>query len=116
MKSLVDFERFISDRARSVDTSGIRRVFELGAKLANPINLSIGQPDFPVPDAIKQATIKAIQNNRNGYTLTQGVPELLDSISRHLLDDVGWRVPSDDLNVIVTSGTSGALWLAFMAI
>lgn len=116
MKSLLDFDRFISDRARSVDTSGIRKVFELGAKLQNPINLSIGQPDFPVPEAIKQATIRAIENNRNGYTLTQGVPELLDSISRHLLSDVGWRVPSDDLGLLVTSGTSGALWLAFMAI
>ena len=77
MKSLLDFDRFISERARGVDTSGIRKVFELGAKLKNPINLSIGQPDFPVPDAIKLATIHAIENNRNGYTLTQGVPELL---------------------------------------
>src|SRR5438552_15109748 len=116
MKSLVDFDRFISDRARTVDTSGIRKVFELGAKLKNPINLSIGQPDFAVPEPIKQATIRAIESNRNGYTLTQGVPELLDAISRHLLEDIGWRVPSDDLGVIVTSGTSGALWLAFMAV
>ena len=115
MNSVLDFNALISDRAKSVDTSGIRRVFELGAKLKNPINLSIGQPDFPVPDEIKQATIRAIENNRNGYTLTQGVPELLESISRHLADDVNWRVPSDDLGVIVTSGTSGALWLAFMA-
>src|SRR5688572_29792344 len=116
MNSVIDFDAFVSERARLVDTSGIRRVFELGAKLKNPINLSIGQPDFAVPDPIKQATIRAIESDRNGYTLTQGVPELLGAISRHLESDVGWRVPSDDLNVIVTSGTSGALWLAFMAI
>ncbi len=116
MNSTLDFKSFISDRAKHVDVSGIRRVFELGAQLKNPINLSIGQPDFPVPDALKQATIRAIENDRNGYTLTQGVPELLSAISRHLAADVGWTVPSDDSNVIVTSGTSGALWLAFMAI
>lgn len=116
MPETLDFENFISDRARMVDVSGIRRVFELGAKLKNPINLSIGQPDFEVPQAIKRDTIRAIENNRNGYTLTQGVPELLDAISRHLASDVGWTVPSDDLNVIVTTGTSGALWLAFMAV
>lgn len=115
MHSLLDFDALISDRAKAVDTSGIRRVFELGAKLKNPINLSIGQPDFAVPEPIKQATIRAIESNRNGYTLTQGVPELLEAISRHLKSDIGWRVPSDDLGVIVTSGTSGALWLAFMA-
>ena len=115
MNPVLDFNELISDRARAVDTSGIRRVFELGAKLKNPINLSIGQPDFPVPDAIKHATIKAIESNRNGYTLTQGVPELLAAISNHLQSDVGWQVPSDDLAAIITTGTSGALWLAFMA-
>jgi|SoiMethySBSTD1v2_1073268.scaffolds.fasta_scaffold00942_25 aspartate/methionine/tyrosine aminotransferase len=116
MTRTVDFEALISDRARSVDASGIRKVFELGAKLKNPINFSIGQPDFAVPQAIKQATIDAISRDRNGYTLTQGVPDLLGSISRHLKDDVGWAVPSDDLGLLATSGTSGALWLAFIAV
>lgn len=112
----VDFDALISDRARAVDASGIRKVFELGAKLKNPINFSIGQPDFPVPDALKRATINAIERDRNSYTLTQGVPELIQSISRHLEADVGWKTPSEDLGLIVTSGTSGALWLAFMAV
>lgn len=116
MNSVLDFNALISERAKSVDASGIRRVFELGAKLKNPINLSIGQPDFQVPDPIKQATIRAIEQDRNGYTLTQGVPELLNAISSHLAEDVGWKCPSDDLGLIVTSGTSGALWLAFMAL
>jgi aspartate/methionine/tyrosine aminotransferase len=91
-------------------------VFELGAKLKNPINFSIGQPDFAVPEPLKHATIKAIEQDRGGYTLTQGVPELLTAISGHLRDDVGWAVPSNELGLIVTSGTSGALWLAFMAL
>lgn len=112
----VDFDALISDRARAVDASGIRKVFELGAKLKNPINFSIGQPDFPVPDALKRATINASERDRNSYTLTQGVPELIQSISRHLEADVGWKTPSEDLGLIVTSGTSGALWLAFMAV
>ena len=50
---VLDFEAMISARARAIDVSGIRRVFELGATLADPINLSIGQPDFPVPEPIK---------------------------------------------------------------
>ncbi len=116
MHAMIDFDALISDRARAVDVSGIRRVFELGAKLANPINLSIGQPDFPVPEPLKQAAIDAIRNDRNGYTLTQGVPELLQAISAHLEADVGWKTPSDDLGLIVTSGTSGALLLAFLAL
>ncbi|MHC5113527.1 MAG: pyridoxal phosphate-dependent aminotransferase [Planctomycetota bacterium] len=116
MPSILDFDAMISARARSIDVSGIRRVFELGAKLENPINLSIGQPDFPVPDEIKRATVEAVDADRNGYTLTQGAPELLGAISRRLADDVGWTVPSDDHGVLVTSGTSGALLLACLAL
>lgn len=110
------FDQLISDRARAIDVSGIRRVFELGAKLEDPINLSIGQPDFPVPEPIKTATIEAIQQDRNGYTLTQGAADLRASIAAHLRTDVGWDVPSEELDVLVTSGTSGGLLLAFLAL
>jgi aspartate/methionine/tyrosine aminotransferase len=107
----------ISRRAMALDISGIRRVFELGAKLKDPINLSIGQPDFPVPDSIKHAAVDAIRADRNGYTVTQGTPEVLHAVARHLRDDVGWDVGgSTDLSAIITSGTSGALLLACLAL
>ena len=48
-------------------------MFDLAAKMANPINLSIGQPDFAVPDAIKDAAIAAIRGDKNGYSQTQGI-------------------------------------------
>jgi aspartate/methionine/tyrosine aminotransferase len=113
---MIDYDALISDRARRIDVSGIRRVFELGAKLKDPINLSIGQPDFPFPGPLKDAAIRAIREDRNGYTLTQGSPDLLNSVSNHLAADVDWRVPSDELGLMVTSGTSGAVMLAFMAL
>lgn len=109
-------DHLISRRASSVDASGIRRVFDLGARLKDPINLSIGQPDFPVPERMKEAAITAIRNDRNGYTVTQGIPELLDAIWHHLGSTVRWQGPSDDLGALVTSGTSGALLLAFLAV
>src|SRR5438477_3520166 len=43
-------DQFISLRALAVDASGIRKVFDLAAKMKDPINLSIGLPDFDVPD------------------------------------------------------------------
>ena len=113
---MFDFDEMISQRARSIDVSGIRRVFELGAKLKDPINLSIGQPDFAVPQPIKQATIDAILADRNGYSLTQGAPELLQAVSRRLADDVGWTAPSGETGLMITSGTSGAIMLACLAL
>lgn len=113
---MMDCDSLISARARAIDVSGIRRVFELGASLTNPIDLSIGQPDFAVPNPIKEAAIDAIRADQNRYSLTQGREDLRRVISEHLAGDVGWQVPSDDLELLVTSGTSGALLLAFMAL
>ena len=112
----IDFDDLLSARSLAIDVSGIRRVFELGAKLPDPINLSIGQPDFPVPEALKSAAIDAIRADVNGYTLTQGLPELRDALGRHLSSDVGWNAPSDSTGLMVTSGTSGAILLACLAL
>jgi len=120
----MDIDRLIAERAKRIDASGIRRVFDLGARLKDPINLSIGQPDFPVPDAVKAAAIRAIEGNQNGYTQTQGIAPLRQRIVEHLRTDVGWEVDARPLSaadparpgIIVTSGTSGALMLAFQAL
>ncbi len=112
----LDPAALVADRSRAIDTSGIRRAFELGATLRNPANLSIGQPDFPVPEPIKQRAIDAIREDHNGYTLTQGVPVLREAIARHLAEDPGWVVGQDGCDLMVTSGTSGALLLACMAL
>ena len=106
-------EPFISQRCHAVDASGIRKVFDLGAKLTDPINLSIGQPDFDVPEAAKAAAIEAIRSGRNGYTLTQGIPELRARIEAALIDEFG---PLDDARVLVTSGVSGGILLSLMAL
>lgn len=114
----MDLDRLIAPRARAVDASGIRRVFELAAKLRDPVNLSIGQPDFPVPDAIKEAAIDAIRADRNGYSITQGIAPLREALKAKLARELGWSFddgPSSP-DVMVTSGTSGALWLLFMSI
>ncbi len=116
----MDVTPLIAQRSRAVDASGIRRVFELGAKLKDPINLSIGQPDFPVPMAVKQAAIDAINDDQNGYTLTQGVAPLRARIARHLIHDLGWPddtgEPGSGIGMMVTVGTSGALFLLMMAL
>ncbi len=116
---MLDLNRLVSARAKSLDASGIRRVFELGATLTNPIDLSIGQPDFPVPAAIKHAAIDAIESNKNGYSMTTGVAPLRRRCAQHIAHDLGWPDANehpDDVMVSVTSGTSAALFLMNMAL
>ncbi len=102
----------LAKRTSQVEASGIRRVFDLAAKLKNPCNLSIGQPHFDVPDAAKAAAIEAIEGGFNRYTPTQGIPELRERVRRHLRDTRHW----DPEDVIITSGVSGGLLLAVLAL
>lgn len=105
-------DSWLADRTRGIELSGIRKVFELGRSLNDPVNLSIGQPHFDVPEPVKAAAKAAIDAGHNGYTVTQGVAELRDK----LLADVRRRFPDQpDRDVLVTSGTSGGLLLSLMA-
>jgi aspartate/methionine/tyrosine aminotransferase len=103
---------WLAQRTASFDASGIRKVFDLAAKLENPINLSIGQPDFDVPEPIQEAAIAAIRGGKNGYSPTQGIAELRERIEAEIVAPLG----HDDRRLLVTSGTSGALVLAILAL
>src|SRR5262249_2816081 len=108
MTSGMNHERWIAERMRHIESSGIRKVFELARSLKDPVDLSIGQPDFDVPEPIKAAAHAAIDRGANAYTITQGIPELREKIAT----DVRTRYRRADREVFVTSGTSGGLMLA----
>ena len=78
----------ISRRIKKMNTSGIRKVFEFAQKLSNPIDLSIGKPDFFVPKIIKEKAKKAIDNNKNEYTPTFGILELRKIIAKKLIKKI----------------------------
>lgn len=100
----------IAPHVKVLGSSGIRRAFDLAASLVDPVNFSIGQPDFPVPDAVKDAITRAVRENRNGYTVTRGLPELRERLTQLLRPELGY-LP----DVLVTSGLSGGLHLSLMA-
>ncbi|MFH1998689.1 MAG: pyridoxal phosphate-dependent aminotransferase, partial [Planctomycetota bacterium] len=96
----------------SIQASGIRKIFELVASMPDPINLSIGQADFDVPQPVKEAAIKAIEEGFNRYTVTQGIPELNERIKAFLKDRYAYT-PDESL---VTCGVSGGLVLALLSL
>jgi aspartate aminotransferase/aminotransferase len=102
----------IARRAAAFDSSGIRKAFDLAARLSDPINLSIGQPDFPMPEAARNAAKAAIDAGKNGYTPTQGIPALRERLEARSRAETGQA----DRRLVVTSGTSGGLVLALMAL
>jgi aspartate aminotransferase/aminotransferase len=110
---------WIAERMEHIQASGIRKVFDLARSLKDPVNLSIGQPHFDVPQPVKDAAIQAIQSGKNAYTPTQGIAELRERIQL----DVNRRfTPTPALprrggggrTVLITSGTSGGLVLSLL--
>ncbi len=101
-------DRWIADRMHKIDASGIRKVFDLAANMQSPINLSIGQPHFDTPAAVKQALCDAVQAGRNVYSQTQGIKPLLEVLQAQVAQEYDHA----DRQVFVTSGTSGGLMLA----
>jgi aspartate aminotransferase len=104
-------KKILADRTGKIDASGIRKVFALAEKMKDPVNFSIGQPDFDVPDKLKEEAIKTIKAGGNKYSQTAGDSLLKEKISELVKKEIGWDKPA----VLVTSGVSGGLLLAFMA-
>ena len=97
-------ERWIAERTRLFDSSGIRKVFDLARSLPDPINLSIGQPDFDVPEPVRQSCIEAIEAGK--------VEDLADPAavkkSRAFGDpSLGHEVSLQEYGVSVVQGVGG---------
>jgi len=105
-------KKIIADRAGKIDASGIRKVFAMAASLKDPVNFSIGQPDFDVPEPLKEEAIKAIKAGQNKYSQTAGDAILKNRIAEQLKNEFGWSEPA----ILITSGVSGGLLLAFLAL
>lgn len=101
---------YIADRMNNIDASGIRKVFALAATMTDPINLSIGQPDYDVDELVKQEMIRAINDGQNSYTQTWGIDALREACDEYYQNRFGVGLD----NVMVTSGVSGGLFLALM--
>src|SRR5208337_842527 len=102
---------WLSDRLSAIRPSGVRRIFDLARRVQNPVDLSLGEPDFDVPLPIKEEAIRSIRQGFNKYTPSGGIPELREKILHYLrLRGIACE------DVIVTPGVTGGLLLAFMVI
>lgn len=102
----------IADRMREIDSSGIRKAFDLAQQMDDPINLSIGQPDYAPPQEVICSTVAALQSGYNRYTVTQGLEELRAEVRHYLRERKGFE-PEE---VMITSGVAGGIMLAFLVL
>lgn len=105
----------VSERVRDIPFSGIRKFFELVRQSKDVVSLGVGEPDFPTPDPIKRDGIQAIEEDSTSYTSNYGMLELRERISEKLARENKIKV-SPENQVLITTGTSEALDLAFRAL
>ncbi|MDX1762620.1 MAG: pyridoxal phosphate-dependent aminotransferase, partial [Christiangramia sp.] len=101
----------LSNRINSMATSQTlamaAKARELKAEGKDIIGLSLGEPDFNTPDFIKEAAIKAINENYNSYTPVDGYVELKDAIINKFKRDN--NLTYDRSQIVVSTGAKQSL-------
>jgi len=93
----------INAKARAMKSEGV-----------DVIDFSVGEPDFATPSAIKEAGIKAIENNFTKYTANDGIPELKEAIRFRLKEDYGVEYKNNE--ILVSCGAKHSLYNLFVSI
>ncbi|WP_040203132.1 aminotransferase [Neobacillus jeddahensis] len=110
-----ELAHYLSQTAKELQPSGIRKFFDLAASMEGVISLGVGEPDFITPWSIREATILSLEQGFTSYTANPGLLELREEITFYLERRFGVKYdPSNQ--VIVTIGASQAIDLAFRAI
>lgn len=74
------------------------------------INLGIGQPDFPTPKNITEAAIKAIKDGHHGYTPSNGILKLRESVSKYIFNN--YKTSVNPENILITPGGKPVIFFA----
>jgi aminotransferase len=105
----------LNKRVESIQISGIRQFANQIPAYPDAVNLTIGQPDFPTPEAVKQAGAEAIGNDQTSYTHNAGAMELRRAVQSFFKDSYGLSYRAED-EIIVTNGASEGLDSVFRTI
>lgn len=108
MKVIDNFNRIGEENAFAV----LARATELASSGRDIINLGIGQPDFPTPDNISEAAIKAIRDGQHGYTPAPGIAPLREAVAADLSKRYTTHV--DMNNVLIVPGGKITMFSAIL--
>jgi aspartate/methionine/tyrosine aminotransferase len=92
----------------------LERANEMERAGVDIIHLEVGEPDFDTPRCVKEAACKALDEGHTHYTHSLGLFELRQAIVEYFLKT--YNVSVDPDQIIVTSGSSPAIFLVFAAL
>jgi len=102
----------LSKKVNEMEFSGTMQISgkakELKAQGVNVIDLSVGEPDFPTPQRIKDAGIKAMADGHTGYTMAAGIVPLREAVGKWIKDFSGVEYATNE--IIVSNGAKHSLY------
>src|SRR5699024_21857 len=98
----------INQRVIPIEILGIRHFSNQVVEMDNGINLTIGEPDFPTPENVKQAGIQAIEGNQTGYSHNAGMLGVREAAAA-FFEDTYQCSYNPEKEVLITNGASEAL-------
>ena len=96
-------------------TESVIRGMSIEARKYGAVNLAQGMPDFPAPEAIKEAACRAIRDDINQYAITWGSRNLREAIAEHAAWHLGIEVDPES-EITVTCGSTEAMIVALLSI
>jgi aspartate/methionine/tyrosine aminotransferase len=92
----------------------LEKAQEMERRGTHIIHLEVGEPDFDTPRCIKDAACRALEDGHTHYTHSLGLIELREAICEHYFRT--YRVAVDPGQIVVSSGTSPAMFILFSAL
>lgn len=92
----------------------LEKAHEMERQGIDVIHLEVGEPDFDTPDCVKEAVCRALADGETHYTHSLGLMALREAICQYYFDT--YTVNIDPDQIVVTSGTSPAIFMAFAAL
>lgn len=112
---MIDYDKILSKKVQDIPFSGIRKFFDIAASYKDVISLSVGEPDFKTPWAIRKEAIKTLEKGKTTYTANAGLEQLRGAVSDYLYSRTEIRYDSKK-ELIITVGGSEAIDLAVRAL
>ena len=103
----------LNDKLYALQRSPIRQFTNLANQTPGCIKLTIGEPDFDTPQAIKEAAIAALKDGQTHYAPNQGLPALRQAIAKY---ETARGMVCNAEQVLITAGATGALFTALLGI
>ena len=104
---MINYDKILSNKAKELKPSGIRKFFDLANEMEGVISLGVGEPDFKTPWSIREAAIKSLERGKTRYSANAGLIELRKEICGYLKRRFSLEYDPIKQTIITVGGSEG---------